>query len=252
MTRHTHLNPAPFYLEGGPTGILLIHGFTGSPPEMRWIGEYLNRNGLTVAAPLLPGHGTTVEDMNRCRWRDWTGCVETALADLRSRCDRVFVAGLSMGALLTLYLAARHPDLPGVVLYSPATRVADWRILLTPLARFFVHTLPKSEESDLTDPEAEQRLWSYEEYPVPAAAELLQLSLWVRRHLRQVTCPLLLVYSTRDLSIHPQSGPFTYEHVASSDKEMLVLRNSGHALTVDSEWEMVAERTLRFITRLGT
>jgi carboxylesterase len=252
MTRHTHLNPAPFYLEGGPTGILLIHGFTGSPPEMRWIGEYLNRNGLTVAAPLLPGHGTTVEDMNRCRWRDWTGCVEGALADLRGRCDRVFVGGLSMGALLTLYLAARHPDLPGVVLYSPATRVADWRILLTPLARFFVRTLPKSEESDLTDPEAERRLWSYEEYPVPAAAELLQLSLWVRRHLRQVTCPLLLVYSTRDLSIHPQSGPFTYEHVASSDKEMLVLHNSGHALTVDSEWEMVAERTLRFITRLGT
>ena len=101
------------------TGVLLIHGYTGSPTEMRWIGDYLHARGLTVSGPLLPGHGTTPEAMNRCRWTDWTGHVEAALADLRTRCARVFVGGLSMGSLLTLYLAAHHPDLPGCPLSIP-------------------------------------------------------------------------------------------------------------------------------------
>ncbi len=79
--------PAPFFLDGGPTGILLIHGFTGSPPEMRLVGDYLHVAGLTVSAPLLPGHGTAIEDMNRVRWQDWAEHVEAAYQELRSRCE---------------------------------------------------------------------------------------------------------------------------------------------------------------------
>ncbi len=112
MTRQPHLDPNSFLLEGGPIGVLLIHGFTGAPTEMRLLGEYLNRNGLTVSAPLLPGHGTTVEEMNRCKWTDWTAAVARALAELQDRCDTVFVGGLSMGSLLTLYLAAHPPIFP--------------------------------------------------------------------------------------------------------------------------------------------
>ncbi len=139
MTQHAHLDPSAFFLEGGytgegdRTGVLLIHGYTGSPTEMRWIGDYLHARGLTVSGPLLPGHGTTPEAMNRCRWTDWTGHVEAALADLRARCTRVFVGGLSMGSLLTLHLAARHPDLPrGDHRYSPAVWTATSKIYLTP------------------------------------------------------------------------------------------------------------------------
>ncbi len=116
MTRHSHLDPSPFFLEGGSIGVLLIHGFTGSPPEMRLVGDYLHQRGFTVSGPLLPGHGTTVEDMNRCQWTDWTNHVEKALADLQARCETVFVGGLSMGSLLTLYLAAHHPELHGAIL----------------------------------------------------------------------------------------------------------------------------------------
>ncbi len=249
MTRHPHLDPSPFLLEGGPVGILLIHGFTGSPPEMRLVGEYLHQRGMTVYAPLLPGHGTKVEDMNRCRWTDWAGHVERALMDLRARCPTVFVGGLSMGAVLTLYLAARHPDLPGAVAYAPATLVADRLIYLTPVLKYFISKRPKSPERDLTDPEADLRLWSYEENPVSGAHELLKLTLTVRRLLPQIICPLLVMYSTRDQAVHPRSGPYTYERAGSKDKELVVLHNSGHCITVDSEWEFVAEKTWEFIRR---
>ena len=247
MTRHAHLDPSAFFLEGGPVGVLLIHGFTGSPPEMRLVGDYLYRRGFTVSGPLLPGHGTSVEDMNRRRWTEWTDHVEQALADLQARCETVFVGGLSMGSLLALYLAAHHPELAGVIAYSPAVVVANRLIYLTPVLKYLTPTRPQSGESDLTDPEADLHLWSYEENPVFAAHELLKLIRRVRRLLPQVTCPLLVIYSTLDTAIHPTSARFTHERAGSIDKELVTLHNSGHCITVDSEWEFVAEKTHWFI-----
>ena len=247
MTRHSHLDPSSFFLEGGPVGVLLIHGFTGSPPEMRLLGDYLHQRGYTVSGPLLPGHGTTVEDMNRCKWTEWTGHVEQSLADLQARCETVFVGGLSMGSVLTLYLAAHHPELPGAITYSPAVVVANRLIYLAPALKHLLPTRSQSGESDLTDPEADLRLWSYEQDPVFAAHELLKLIRRVRRLLPQVTCPLLVIHSTLDTAIHPTSAQFTYDRVGSTDKELVTLRNSGHCITVDSEWESVAAKTYEFI-----
>jgi carboxylesterase len=247
MTKHSHLNPAPFSLEGGPVGVLLIHGFTGSPPEMRLVGDYLHRRGLTVSGPLLPGHGTCVEDMNRCQWTDWTGHVEEEMANLQARCETVFAGGLSMGSVLALYLAARHPELAGVIAYSPAVWPADQMLYLTPILKHLIPKSPKSEDSDLSDPEADRRLWSYEQNPAFAAHEFLKLLRRVRRLLPQVTCPLLIVHSTLDRSIHPTSARRTYERAGSADKDLVTLHNSGHCITVDSEWETVAEKTYAFI-----
>ncbi len=251
MTRRSHLDPSSFYLPGGPLGVLLLHGYTGAPTEMRRLGEYLHSRGMTVSAPLLPGHGTTIEEMNRCRWRDWTGCAEQALAELHGRCARVFVGGLSMGTLLTLYLAAQHLDPSGALLYSPALRVADRRLALAPLAKYLVRSLPKgaNADQDLTDPMAQEHLWSYEENPVAAAAELLALRRQVERLLPQVSCPLLIVYSTHDPTIRPDSAQVIYDRVSTpaADKMLLTLHNSGHNLLVDSEWQFVAGQTARFI-----
>lgn len=250
MTRQPHLDPSTFFLQGGPTGVLLIHGFTGAPTEMRRLGDTLHQNGLTVSGPLLPGHGTTIEEMNRCKWTDWTDCVEQATVDLRKRCDTVFVGGLSMGSLLTLYLAAHHSDLPGAMVYSPAVKIADRRLAFAPLVKYVVRTLPKEDgDSDLTSVEAQQHLWSYDENPVAAAAELLKLRRQVERLLPQVTCPLLIIHSTLDRSIHPDSARLTYERVGTpaANKQLVTLHNSGHNLGVDSEWELVADTTLQFI-----
>ncbi len=247
MAQSALVDPAPFVLPGGPVGVLLLHGFTGSPPEMRLIGDYLHERGLTVFGPLLPGHGTSVQDLNTRSWHEWVRAAETGLETLRSRCQRVFVAGLSMGALVTLYLAAHHPELPGAVVYSPPVMVRNRLIWLTPVARYFVRAIQSSDETDLDDPEGPGRTWSYGYYPVPGAYQLLRLQLEVRRLLPTLRVPLLVVYSPRDQMIAPSSAPYTYEHAGSADKQLLKLERSGHVLTVDSEWERVAERTYDFI-----
>ena len=152
MPQPDAIDPSAYAFSGGSVGALLIHGFTGAPVEMRMVADYLHERGLTVSGPRLPGHGTSVEDMNRAKWTDWTSHVEDALEQLRSRCETVFVGGLSMGALLTLYLAARYQDLPGAIIYSPAVKIANRLIYLTPLLKHVMPMRSKSGESDLTDP----------------------------------------------------------------------------------------------------
>jgi carboxylesterase len=120
-------DPSPFSFSGGEVGILLIHGFTGSPAELRPLGHYLHGRRLTVAAPLLPGHGVTPAALNQQRRQDWIACMEQALTDLQRQCKRVFVVGLSLSALLTLMLAGRQHNLAGIIAYSPAIAVNDPR-----------------------------------------------------------------------------------------------------------------------------
>ena len=239
-------SPAGFELAGGPVGALLIHGYTGSPSEMRLLADYLNLRELRISAPLLPGHGTVPADLNRVAWNEWTGAVERALAALREQCSAVFVAGLSMGALLTLYLAGHHPDLPGAIVYSPALIVTNRLVRLVPLGKYLISMFPK-RASHFTDPMASNRIWSYHQYPTFGADETRKLIREVKRLLPRVVNPLLIVHSWLDRNIRPESAQLVYDRVGSTDKELLMLNNSGHVLTVDSEWEQVAERTYEFI-----
>lgn len=251
MARRSHLNPVRFDLPGGPQGILLIHGFTGAPTEMRLLGEYLHERGMTVSAPLLPGHGLTVEDMARSTWQQWAQCVEDALAELRNRCTTIFAGGLSMGSLLTLYLASRHQDLAGALVFSPALKIADRRAALAPVLKYVLRTISKgpNADADLTSPTAAQHLWSYEEMPVVSIAQLQQLRRYVKRHLAEVRCPLLTVHSTGDPTIHPDSAQAVYDGVSTpaAQKHLLTVHNSGHNLMVDSEWQDIAAQCWEFI-----
>lgn len=239
-------SPAGFKLEGGPVGVLMLHGYTGSPAEMRLIADFLNGRGLRISAPLLPGHGTVPADLNRVAWTDWTRSAEQALSELAEQCKTVFVIGLSMGALLTLYLAAKNPRLPGAVVYSPALIVANRLIRLAPLGKYLIPMFPK-RKSHFTDPQARGRIWSYDRYPTFGAHETGKLIREVKRLLPRIVSPLLIVHSRLDRDIRPESARLVYERVGSKDKELLMLNNSTHALTVDSEWERVAEKTYQFI-----
>lgn len=246
MARSPDVRPTPFFLPGGSTGVLLIHGFTGSPAEMRLVGDYLNKRELTISAPLLPGHGTTVEAMNRCRWQNWTDHAQQAYEELTSLCETVFVGGLSMGALITIYLAAHHQP-GGAILYSPALQVTSPLIHLAPLFKHVVHKVAKSGQSDMADPAADRRAWSYAAYPTSAAHELLKLIGRCKELLPRVTCPLLAFYSTGDSMIKAEGAQRVVEDAGSEDAKLVTLHNSGHVLTVDSEWMTVAERTYDFI-----
>ena len=243
--------PDPFDYPGNSTGVLLILGFTGSPSEMRPMGEYLAAQGYTVVGPLLPGHGTNWQDMARRRWREWADAVEQAYQDLKRRCRKVFISGGSMGGLLTLYLAERHPEIVGIVPMAPALFTADWRINLIWLLKHFIQFNPYDpvrDGDDLTDPEARARyLWSYSGTPVAAAEQLNYLRHAVRRDLHKIAMPALIFMGTRDQSVKLNSAVFALDHIASKDKELIWLTNSGHCLWVDSEKEHVWHKTHEFI-----
>lgn len=241
-------DPSPFFLQAGPVGVLLVHGFCGTPREMWPLGAYLHERGLTVSAPLLPGHGGTLAEINRANWRDWVAGVESAYANLKQKTAQWFIAGFSMGSLLTLWMAAHHDDMAGIVLYAPALRIADWRLNLTPLFRPFVHSYRNTGKSDLHDPGAAQWMGGFSRYPVRAAAELWYLRRHVLRDVSRVRTPVFIVYSEGDRSIHPRSGPETVHRLSQQTSvESLVLHDSGHAVIADREWETVAEATYRFV-----
>jgi carboxylesterase len=109
----------PLSAVGGADGALVLHGFTGNPFSMRGVAEQLVMAGLSVELPLLPGHGTSMEDMVGTRWSDWSAAAEATYVDLAARCDRVVVVGLSMGGTLATWLAERHPQISGLVLINP-------------------------------------------------------------------------------------------------------------------------------------
>jgi len=256
MTDATPPVPDAFDFPGNSTGVLLIHGFTGSAAEFRPMGEYLARQGYTVAGPLLPGHGTTWQDMARCKWQDWAKAVEQAFRNLRRRCNQVFVCGGSMGALLTFYLAERHAakaDIAGIIPMAPALFTTDWRASLSGLIKHFIQFKPYDpvrDGDDLTDPEARERfIWSYSGTPVAAAEQLVYLQRAARRDLRKITVPALIFMGTRDTSVKLKSAVHTLEHISTrdKDKELIWLTNSGHCLWIDSERERVWQKSHEFI-----
>jgi carboxylesterase len=238
----------PFFFEGGEVGCLLVHGFSGSPPEMRPMGEYLAGKGVTVVGVRLAGHGTTPEDMARTGWRDWVVSAEEELRELRRRCERVFVAGLSMGGLITLHLAVHH-SVAGIVAMSAPAYVADWRFRFMPLVQYFVRWVTPNIESDLTDPEAEERLFSYSVLPVRCIASLGQLLHLVRRELSQVKVPALIMQGENDHHVPADSARIIFEELGTAEKEIVWWPNSGHCITVDSEREAVWARAYEFIAK---
>jgi carboxylesterase len=234
-------------LTGGQIGVLLIHGFTASPTQMHLIGADLHQRGLTVYAPLLPGHGTTLADLSKQRWQNWAQHVELALTDLKSRCNAVFVAGISLGSLLALHLAGEHLHLQGVILYSPLVKMPGGiAIRFLPVLKYLVGEIRKPPNFFI-DPDAQARLWDYPAVSLFAVYEVARLRKRVQILLPHIVAPTLIVYSTLDRLIGSNSAQYTYDHIGTPDKTLIALKNSGHDVTLDSEWEDVADQTFQFI-----
>jgi len=238
----------PFLFKGSDVGCLLVHGFSGSPPEMRPMGEYLAAKGLTVLGVRLAGHGTSPEDMAKTTWRDWVASAEEGLRELQGRCQKLFAVGLSMGGLIVLHLAAHHP-LDGVIAMAAPAYIADWRFRFIPLAQYFVRWVTPDIESDLTDPEAEERIFSYDVLPTRCVASLGQLLRLVRRELPQIKVPALIMQGEKDHHIPQDSARLIFEELGTAEKELVRWPNSGHCITVDSEREAVWARAYEFIAK---
>lgn len=238
----------PYHHEGGEVGVLLCHGFTGSPQSLRPWAEYLAARGLTVALPLLPGHGTRWEDLRPTGWQDWYAEVDRELRALRERCAHVFVAGLSMGGALALRLAAKHGDaVAGVVVVNPANKVHGPAAHALPLLRHFVPTT-KGITSDIAKEGVEEV--GYGHVPLHAAHSLRSFLRLVDGELPQVTQPLLLLHSPRDHVVPPVDSERVLSRVSSTDVTEILLEQSHHVATLDHDADRIFEESLAFVTRL--
>lgn len=236
----------PFFWERGPVACLLLHGFGGSPAELRPLGTYLADRGMTVRAPLLPGHGTDPEDLARVRWPDWVGAAEAELQTLQQRYGGVHVTGFSMGGLLALYLGARCPVSSLVTLACPWA-LTDRRQFIIPVARYFVRYYPARPSR----PEVAAESGSYDRLPLHGVYNLLQLIRRVRRDLPRVTAPILAIQGDRDRVITPDSADRILARVSSSEREQRVFPGRSHMITLEQGREEVFGLVADWVMRHG-
>ncbi len=247
LIKNPHLEGGPFIWEAGPTGILLVHGFTATTAEVRPLAKLMHaKGGYTVSGPVLPGHNTTPDDMNNYTWRDWVSTVEDAYQELADRCERVFLGGESTGGLLALYLGSCHPEISGLLTYAPALKlnITTLNQIKLRLIAPFVPYLPKGGEDD-------DLPWKgYTVNPLKGVVQLLQLQRQVRPRLCQIRCPILIVQGRLDATVDPGVPQTIYNSVSSAVKEIHWMEKSSHCVALDCESDQVAEITFRFIRKV--
>lgn len=231
----------PFLLPAGRRGVLLVHGFTGSPSEMRLMGEFLQQRGFTALGPRLCGHGTSTAEMAGTSWPHWYSAVEDGYHFLKAVCDDVAVVGLSLGGLLALKLASEYPVRSIVSLNTPIF-IADKRLPLLPLVRLFRSFMPKKRRPLAVD--ASYSI-SYDQTPLNSLGSLLELIKEVDGLLPQIDASTLVIQSRREHTVRPESAEHIYDRLGSPDKKLVWLERSGHVATLDVEhrelFEIVAD-----------
>ena len=253
----------PFFFPGQPgqPGCLLIHGFTGAPKEMRWMGEYLSQQGYPSLGIRLAGHATRPDDMLRSRYTDWIASVEDGyhlLCNVLSSSkggvtDRIYLMGLSMGGVLALLMSTRL-DVAGVVGMSTLYRIPyGYPAWMIKLLSKFIRFQPKSKEepgSSWFDKDAYAQHVSYPENPVRSGAELKLLAAEMRAALPGVRVPVLLIHSKNDTYVLPENMERIYAELGAPDKTKLYITGSGHVVTRDAARDQVFEAASAFIRRV--
>jgi carboxylesterase len=236
----------PFSFVGGPIGVLMVHGFTGSPASMRPIGEGLASEGLSVEGVRLPGHGTDVEDLRSRRWTEWVDTAAAGLAALRERCRTVVTFGQSMGASVVLSLAASHPhEVDGIALTNPY--VFDRRLLAVPVGSRFLKDV-RGIANDIAKPGVDERGDTV--MPVPAIAQMSAMMRHVRAALPEIRQPIVVFRSTTDHVVPRSNAEKVLGRIGSERRELVLCPDSYHVVTLDYDAPLVQERVLAFAREL--
>ena len=243
--------PFFFLRDRSKPACLLIHGFTGTPKEMRWMGEYLYQQGFTCLGVRLTGHATNPEDMIRSNYVDWIASVEDGYSLLRGVTDNIYFVGLSMGGILSLLMSTWLKVRGVVAMSTPYKLRDDLRLKYVKLIGRFMPYLPKSNEppgSGWFDKDAWRDHVSYPQNPVRSIGELNKLLGVMRAALRQVRVPVLLIHSRDDKYVLPENMEMVDAALVNvSDKAKLYITGSGHVVTRDAARQQVFEAAVEFI-----
>ena len=233
-------------LNGNDVSCLLIHGFRSCPYEMREYAKYLNELGFTVKTCLLPGHGTEPEDLLNVKWEQWVEAVENSLESMKQKCRKIFIAGLSTGGSLALYLASQH-EVDGVIALAPGLFLKQRNAKLSHILKYIWKFKSIKSGPDISI-KVEFRV--YPMVPVSIISELLALFKSLKSKLHLIKAPTLIIYSLQDHVVKPESSLKIYNIISSQKKRLIQLDKSFHILTMDVEKEKVFEESGKFINEI--
>ena len=238
-------NSESFTLPGGKVGVLMIHGFTGSPATVAPWAHGLAQAGYTVSVPCLAGHGTRWEDLNETVWSDWYASVESAYLELRKSCDRIFIAGFSVGGALALKLTQiRGSEIEGLILLNASIFDERKSYLLLPMMKHIIPSL-RSGAMDVNKPYPTRH--SYGRLPLKALDSLRSLWDSVERDLYLISTPLMVSYSVNDHVVDPRNSETIIDNVYSSDIREVIFERSFHNVALDYEADILIEESAEFI-----
>lgn len=235
-------------VDGGPVGVLVLHGFTGNPQSMRPLAQAFAAAGYGVEMPLLAGHGTVIEDMLPTGWSDWSADAEAAFERIAARSEKVVIAGLSMGGSLTLWLAQRHPEAAGIICINPALTGPEGVTELLDAAIAEGQEVMDGIGSDVADPDSPES--AYNGTPLRPLRSMLGALEGVRSGLGALTTPLLLFTSPQDHVVPPSDSDLLAASVAGP-VERVSCDRSYHVATIDYDKDLIIERSLQFVEKVA-
>lgn len=236
-----------FEAKGGPVGVLLIHGLSGQPDEMKPLGDHLAGQGFTVLGPWIKGHDTDPKDLARTGWADWAASAREAYDHLKGRCEKVFVGGLSMGGLQALHLAAQVP-VAGVIAMSTPVRIDDFRFKGIAFFRF-LQWWTSNLTGGILDPQASPHK-TYPYVMTKSLYDLKKLMEVVRGELPSIRVPALIAQGRKDSMVPPGNADLIYQWLGSTQKDLLYLDRSDHVVTMDFDKEVLFKRVSKFLSRV--
>ena len=235
-----------FFMKGGSSGVLLIHGFTGLPAALFLLGEFLNREGFTVLCMRLAGHGTDENDLMRTTRGDWFNSVLDGLAILRGACDKIYVVGHSMGGLLTLKLASECDVEKIITLAAPIFIDDGLGLRNLPPREFCGNACIVQPRKKLFDvPQTANEV--YKKTPLVSVHELIALIDDVKKLLPKISAPILIMHGEEDHTAQPRSARFIMDNIGSKVKRVITVPNGGHLLPLAEERDFVFEAIRNFI-----
>ena len=249
------MNGNLFFIKKSKKACLLIHGLTSSTQEVEELTNFLYKKNFTIIAPLLKGHNTKIQDLNKTKWQDWYWSVIEAHDKIKDY-KKIFVIGISIGATLALHLA-KNKKISGLVLLAPAIFYNDWKIRFLPIIKNFIKIKKKNYRKyypwrkvsyyDIYSEELIKNRIAYKKVGLSALSSALSLIKVVKKEINKINCPTLLIHSKKDHTILPSSSSYIYDNLKVNDKRVVWLENSGHVISVDNEKKKVFQLTHNFI-----